>query len=171
MLLASFVRGLSGEIGKLTRIPNAQYLDQALNAALAAREAIRQERRPETFYTHSGKPAKVSRGKNRNDYRDQWDNHTKESRSNTYAHNPKREGYYKSYRDTRDSREVRCYECAGKGHFASECPTRVRRTQTRNSPRRKHLSGRSSRSSSPRDESRREREKGVRKTFSSSGNE
>jgi hypothetical protein len=51
MLLASFVGGLSGEIGKLTRIQNPQNLEQALNAALAVREAIRQERRPETFYT------------------------------------------------------------------------------------------------------------------------
>jgi hypothetical protein len=52
MLLASFVGGLSGEIGKLTRIQNPQNLEQALNAALAVREAIRQERRLETFYTH-----------------------------------------------------------------------------------------------------------------------
>jgi hypothetical protein len=49
MLLASFVGGVAGEIGKLTRIKKPQNLEQALNAALAVREAIRQERRPETF--------------------------------------------------------------------------------------------------------------------------
>jgi hypothetical protein len=113
------------------------------------------------LFTHSGKPTKVSRDKSRNEYRGQWDNQPKESRSNTYAHNPEEEGYYKGYRDTRDSREVRCYECEGKGLFASECPTRVKRTQSQNSPGRRHPSGRSSRPRSPRDESRREGEGGL----------
>jgi hypothetical protein len=171
MLLASFVGGLAGEIGKLTRIQNTQNLEQALNAALAVREAIRQETRPETFYTHSKKPAKVSSDKNRNEYRDQWDNQPKESRGSTYSHSPEKQSYYKGYRGTRDSRELRCYECEGKGYFASEYPTRVKRTQSQNSPGRRHPSGRSSQPTSPREESRREREKGERKTFPNSANE
>jgi hypothetical protein len=44
MLLASFVGGLSGEVGKMTRFQNPQSLDQALNIALAVREAVRQEK-------------------------------------------------------------------------------------------------------------------------------
>jgi hypothetical protein len=95
MVLASFVGGLAGEIGKLTRIQNPQNSEQALNAAIAVREAIRQERLPENFYSHSEKPAKFSRDKYRNEYRGQWDNQPKESRCNTHADNPEGEGYYK----------------------------------------------------------------------------
>jgi hypothetical protein len=60
MLLASFVGDLAGEIGKLTRIQNPQNLDQALNAALAVREAVRQEKNTETFYTRFERPDKFS---------------------------------------------------------------------------------------------------------------
>jgi hypothetical protein len=67
MLLASFVGGLTGEIGKLTRVQNPQNLDQSLKAALAVREDIRQGRRPETFYTRSVKPAKALGSRSKND--------------------------------------------------------------------------------------------------------
>jgi hypothetical protein len=170
MLLASFVGGLAGEVGKLTRIQNPQNLEQALNAALAVREAIRQERRPETFYTHSGKPSQDSRNRHKHECRSQWGNQRKKSRDETYAHSPEKQGYYKGYKGTRDGREFRCYECEGKGHFASECPTRVKRTQSQNPPGRRHPSGRSSRPTLPREESRSEREKDERHTSQNSGN-
>jgi hypothetical protein len=50
MFLARFVAGLSGEIGKLTRIQNPQNVNQALSTALTIREALRQEKDAETFF-------------------------------------------------------------------------------------------------------------------------
>jgi hypothetical protein len=109
MLLASFVGGLAGEIGKLSRIHTPQNLDQALNAALAVREAIRQVRRPETFYTRSEKRTKASSSRSKNEYRGERENKPIEFRENTYAHSPEGTGYYKRKRDTRYSKEMKCF--------------------------------------------------------------
>jgi hypothetical protein len=44
MLLASFVAGLSGEIGKQVKFQNPQDLSQALTIALTVTEALKQEK-------------------------------------------------------------------------------------------------------------------------------
>ena len=49
MLLASFVAGLSGEVGKQIKFQSPRDLRQALTTALAVREALKQERFAETF--------------------------------------------------------------------------------------------------------------------------
>jgi hypothetical protein len=59
MLLASFVAGLSGEIGKQVKFQNPQDLRQALTA-LAVREALKQEKFAETFYTKFNKSVRLS---------------------------------------------------------------------------------------------------------------
>jgi hypothetical protein len=119
MFLASFVAGLSGEIGKLTRIQNPQNVNQALTTALTTREALRQEKDAETFFTRFENPVQVSsRGR---------------------------------VRHVQGRAEPKCHACEGRGHFAHECPTRIKRGQTRNSLGRKTLSGCSSRPRSPGD--------------------
>jgi hypothetical protein len=60
MLLASFVGGLTGELGKLTRAQNPQDLQAALNTALAVREAVRHEKIAETFYTRFEDSVRIS---------------------------------------------------------------------------------------------------------------
>jgi hypothetical protein len=60
MLLASFVAGQTGEVGKLTIAQNPQNLDQALNSALAVREVVRQEMVMGTFYTKFEKSVRIS---------------------------------------------------------------------------------------------------------------
>ena len=50
MLLASFVAGLAGEVGRQTRFSNPQSLDQALKIALTVQEAEKQETSSESFY-------------------------------------------------------------------------------------------------------------------------
>jgi hypothetical protein len=59
MLLASFVAGLLGEIGKM-RIQNPQNVNQALTTALTIREALRQEKDAETFFTKFENSVEVS---------------------------------------------------------------------------------------------------------------
>jgi hypothetical protein len=60
MLLASFVAGLSGEIGKMMRIQNPQNVNQALTTALTIREALSQEKNAKTFFTKFENSVEVS---------------------------------------------------------------------------------------------------------------
>ena len=49
MLLASFVAGLAGEVGRQTRFSNPQSLDQALKIALTVQEAEKQKSSAKVF--------------------------------------------------------------------------------------------------------------------------
>jgi hypothetical protein len=119
MLSATFIAGLSGEIGNLTRIKNPQNVNQALTTALTTREALRQETDAETFLKKKKNPFQVSsRGK--------------------FGH-------------VQGRAEFKCYECEGRGHFAHEFPTLIKRGQTRNPPGGKTPSRRTSRPRSPGD--------------------
>jgi len=60
MLLASFVAGLSGEVGRQVKFQNPQDLRQALTTAFAVREALKQENFAETFYTKFDKSTSLS---------------------------------------------------------------------------------------------------------------
>jgi hypothetical protein len=51
MLLASFVSGLAGVVGRHTRFSNPQTIEDALRVALSVQEAEKQERFNESFYT------------------------------------------------------------------------------------------------------------------------
>jgi len=53
MLLASFVAGVSGEIGCQVKFQNPQDLRQSLTTALAVRGALQQESFAETFIPSS----------------------------------------------------------------------------------------------------------------------
>jgi predicted Fe-S protein YdhL (DUF1289 family) len=101
-LLASFISGLSEEIGRMTKILNLQTVDEAIATALTIREALREEKGAETFFTRFEDLVGVSgRG---------------------------------GVRHVQERAEFRCYECDGRAHLARECPTRLKREQSRNSP-------------------------------------
>ena len=51
MLLASFVSGLNGLVGKHTRYASPSLMHQALQIALAVEQAEKQDRFNECFYT------------------------------------------------------------------------------------------------------------------------
>ena len=59
--------GLSGEVGRQVKFQNPQDLRQALTTALAVREALKQEKFAETFYTKFDKSVRLS---NRQDERE-----------------------------------------------------------------------------------------------------
>ena len=69
MCLASFVGGLQGKVGRHTRIANPQNMQQALTVALAATEALRQEKGNEIFRVEAPKERSVhnSRADSRRD--------------------------------------------------------------------------------------------------------
>jgi len=132
MLLASFVAGLSGEIGKQVKFQNPQDLRQALTIALAVREALKQDRPAETFYTKFDDSVRLS---NRQDDREPAERHSPKRaathlRTRRYERGANRSVTSGSTRDVQARREPSCYECEGRGHFARECPTsRKRKTE------------------------------------------
>ena len=79
MLLASFVVGLSGEVGRQVKFQNPQDLRQALTTALAVREALKQERFAETFYTKFDDSIRLS---NRQDDREPAERHSPKRAAN-----------------------------------------------------------------------------------------
>jgi len=163
MLLASFVAGLSGEVGRQVKFLNPQDL-QALTTALAVREALKQEKFAETFYTKFDKSVRLS---NRQDEREPAERYSPKRaanppRSRRYERGANRSGTSGSTRDVRARTEPRCYECEGRGHIARECPTRLKREKTRNAPGKENPSERSNRSRSPGDEPRHPREKATK---------
>ena len=170
MLLASFVAGLSGEVGRQVKCQNPQNL-QALTTALAVREVLKQEKFAETFYTKFEKSVRLS---NRQDYREPTERHSHRRAANhlktrRYEHGADRSGISGSTRDVQARTEPRCYECEGRGHIARECPPRLKCEKTRNAPGKENPSERSNRSRSPGDEPRHTRDRasktpGLRET-------
>jgi len=136
MLLASVVAGLSGEVGRQVKFQNPQDLRQALTTALAVREAIKQEKFAETFYTTFDESVRPS---NRQDETEPAERHrprraANHPRSRRYERGADRSGTSGSTRDVRARTEPMCYECEGRGHIAREYPTRLKHEKTRNAP-------------------------------------
>jgi hypothetical protein len=132
MLLASFVAVLSGELGKQVKFQNPQDLRQALTTALAFREALKQERFAETFYTKFDKSVRLS---NQQNDREPAERHSPRRAANhlgarRYASGADRSATSCSTRDVQARTEPRCYDCEGRGQFARECPTKLKRGKT-----------------------------------------
>jgi hypothetical protein len=154
MILASFVAGLSGEVGKKVEFQNPQNLSQTLIRAVTVTEPLKQEKFSENFYAKFEKSVRLS---TRQDDREFAERHSpkrtaKQPRARRYARGAHRSGTSSSTRYVQHSSEPRCYECEGRGHIARECPKRKKRERTKNAPGRKNLSERSKRSRSPGDE-------------------
>jgi hypothetical protein len=173
MLLASFVAGLSGEVGRQVKFQNPQDLRQALTTALAVREALKQEKFAGTFYTKFDKSVRLS---NRQDEREPAERYSPKRaanppRSRRYKRGADRSGTSGSTSDVRARTESRCYECEERGHIARECPTRLKREKTRNAPGQENPSERSNRSRSPGDKPRHPKRNTTNKDTGTQGNE
>ena len=135
MCLASYISGLSANVGKMVRIQNPQKLQQALTIALPVTEAERQEKGNEIFFMGSDKPS------------DPKDRKKVKTEQNFDA----RAGRNKSHSPAgraQSGTTLRCYECDGRGHFGRECPTRLKRERgSRKPPEKSNRSGRSARPS------------------------
>ena len=148
VLLASFVAGLSGGPGRQTRFANPSNLSQALRFALAIQEAERQEKSNNSFYTkfeNSANPQSRSPNQRYSEnarmrhsvaMRTVSKNTNKASNSNT--------------RSAQTKEALRCHECEGLGHFARECPTRLKREERNFRPPGGKSKGERSRHSQPR---------------------
>jgi len=151
MCLASFVGGLQGMVGRHTRIANPQSMQQALTVALAATEALKQEKGNEIFRVEAPKERSVH-------------NSHADSRRDRFSKGTKME--------PKNGAEIRCYECDGRGHYARECPTRSRReSKPRDPPRNKDPTRRPWQPNRTRNKSESTRDPDARKGTSDQGNE
>jgi len=153
MLLASFVSGLGGSVGHDVRISCPRSLPEALNLALAVQEAERQERSNGSFYAQSKKSIRLLSEPNDRQHsanRNQK-NPEKQARSQRQcAAYSKNKVEQPETRRTKFETTFRCYECDGRGHFAKECPTRLKKeNKPSDSPGRKNPSERSKSSHEP----------------------
>jgi len=152
MLFASFVSGLIGVPGRQVRFSHPRPLEEAPTSALSAQKAERQERFNESFYTRSEKSARLlsepqsrpdSGSKNRRQSGEpRADRQARSQRHSAPASTTRAEP--QQNRKPRTEAAIGCYVCDGRGHFAKECPTRLRKEKKlSDSPGRKTPSERS----------------------------
>jgi hypothetical protein len=173
MLLASFVSGLSGEVGRQVKFQNPQDIRHALTIALTVTEALKQEKFAETFYTKFDRSVRISKRQgDRQPAERRKAKHTADDLGvRNGARSSDRAGPSSNTRRVQYGSEPRCYECQGHGHLARECPTRLKREKSQNAPRKKNPSERSNRSRSPGDENRQGKEVRTNKHARDQGNE
>ena len=145
MLLASFVMGLIAAPGILCRYANPQSMDHALRIALSLQEAERQEKISESFYENFDRSVRLmSKFPSRTHPDDEKQRPSTDTRAVSNARSQRQKASSSANRpanpSTRSSRTkaaLRCYECEGVGHFARECPTKLRREATSSLARQK----------------------------------
>jgi hypothetical protein len=110
MMIASFINGLRGNPGIQTRFASPSVMEDAVRIAVTIEQAESCKGKSETFYVDSNTVATER---------------SKPSRSSAKGRNPNTRTENSLSRS-----DFRCYECEGKGHYASICPTRKLRLES-----------------------------------------
>ena len=120
----------------MVRIQYPQTLQQTLAIALAVTKAERQEKGNEIFFTGSDNPS------------DPKDRKNVKTERVFVSRAGRNKSSHSSAGRAQSGTTLRCYECEGRGHFGSECPTRLKRERgSRKPPEKSNRSGRSTRPS------------------------
>jgi hypothetical protein len=178
LLLASFKSGLTGVPDRQVRYSSPTTIELALQIAISVQEEEKQERFNKSFHTsfdssvklrsHSSSPTRHASSRPQkpvDDARavsDRSSQHKRSARST-------RETVGTRSAETRAA--LKCYVCAGLGHYARECPSRPRlESNSTNSPGKGKHGDRSRRSHSPGESSKQRAENGFRKDGKKQGN-
>jgi len=135
MLLASFISEFAEKVGKHVRYQSPRNLEQALQIALAVQEAEKQEKFNESFYTRFENSVRlVSRSHGQTCREDGKSRHSADIHAESYVRGQHGKTSRSNGRPTtavnrnaQTQAALKCYICDGIGHFARECPTRLRR--------------------------------------------
>ena len=134
LLLATYVASLAGSVGKHVRIFNPHSVQEAVQLALSVQEAEKQEKFNNSFYTKFESSVSLQSKSSSAEYGEgERSRHVGATRTDNRTVQrtaaPKRgnKSTASGTRNAQSKEALRCYECEGLGHFASECPTRIRR--------------------------------------------
>jgi hypothetical protein len=179
MLLASFISGLAGKVGKHVRYQTPRNLEQTLQIALALQKKKKQEKFNESFYTRFENSVRLVSRSHSQTYRENGKSqHSADTHAESYVrgqHGRTSRGNGKpttaGNRNVQTRAALKCYECDGTGHFAKECPTRLRRkVKPSYSPGSRNSRERSKHSRSPDEKPQYVTKQEARKETKSQGN-
>jgi hypothetical protein len=131
------------------------------------------EKMAETFYAKFERCTEISErgGYNRSNGKYCSERTPKRSIDRKHERNLGAENSTRSKRGTQRRADLKCYACEGRGDFAYECPTWIKKGRKRNSPWKSYPSGRSNRFGSPGVETIRSKGSRALKPETAQGNE
>jgi len=122
------------------RYASTSSIHQALQIALAVEQAEKQDRFNESFYTRFEKSVRLTSQSPSSTYAESSrTRQSAEARASSLTHGQQcKASKYRvqSPRNAQIRKALKCSECEGVGHFATECPTRlIREAKNANSPK------------------------------------
>jgi len=135
---------LGGVVDRQVHYFNPQSVQQAVKFELSVQEAEKQERFKNSFYTRFENLVSLQPKSSSQEYSEgEGSRHVRAARMVTYiSQHPTvprsaNKATASGTRNEQTREALRCYECEGLGHYARECPTRIKRERNYS-----HLSGR-----------------------------